>query len=194
MGLAAKEAARSNCMQVYWGAIIVSRAGSIIGRGHTEVNSDDMFRFCTPSCIRKDIRSCTQTELCGSTHAETNAVEDALAQGNRILLQGSVMFLYGYKEDPIKPIVMRYYPCMPCAKVMAKYKIDRLWFVQPTADPRNERELMWLPYDLSQRDKKYLPGFIQTPQFTWNAGHYLGLEGHDIEDVDTESKEKLWDV
>ena len=184
---AKKVAKNSNCETTHWGAVLVNWRGKIIGRGHNYVPHDDLFRYCRP-CIRVDIRSGTQQELCGATHAEVNCIEDAIAEHGVDNVLYCEMYLYGYSEiegTPNKPIVMLYYPCMTCSIKMMQYKVDKIWFYRPVARTPKERD--WLPHSVTE---KFLPDFITGNQFWFHPGIWLGLEGHEFK-FDTESVIKL---
>lgn len=153
---AKKEALRSNCQQSHWGAVLVNSNGEIIGRGFTYVPIDDLFRYCNP-CIRKHIRSGTQIEKCSSQHAEVMVFFNALAEYDMLDIIHADMYIYGYSEaegDPSTPILIDYYPCMHCAKVMLIFKLRRLYLNRPVA--RNKSEAIYLPSkDDQQGDLKY---------------------------------------
>lgn len=188
--LAKAECQYSNCPEVKWGAVLVNAEGVVVGQGFNYVPDDKLMRYCNP-CIRTRIRSCTQNEKCAATHAEDNAIADALDKHG---VEGATfcdMYLFGYRDNPDIPIVMRYYPCMPCARKLIQYKVQNLWFYQPTADPENETEMKWLPYNANKPWAKFLPHFITGDQFWWHPGHWLGMEGHEIKDVKLRSREKI---
>jgi len=191
MKRAAKVAKKSNCEMVHWGAVLVKN-GKIIGRGFNNVSQQALYRFCKPTCIRKGIRSCTQTEMCAATHAEANAIDDALVKNKLRWIKNADMYIYGYKSEINIPIVLKYYPCMTCAIKMIQYGVNAVWFYQPTADLNNEEEMKWLPYDNTKPWAKYLPNFITGDQLWWHPGHYLGLEGHDIKDIRTDDNRKIY--
>ncbi len=186
--LAKEQCIYSNCQEVYWGAVLVSLDGEVIGKGFNYVPSDALMRYCNP-CIRTKIRSCTQSEKCAATHAEDNAIADALGGHNIDKISNSDMYIFGFRDSPNVPIVLRYYPCMPCARKLIQYRIRNLWLYQPTA--KNFKERKWLPFDEERMWAKFLPHFITGDQLWWHPGHWLGLEGSEIKDVDVKSKEKI---
>lgn len=191
MKRAANIAKKSTCSEVHWGAILV-KDGKIIGRGFNNVSRQELYRHCKPICIREGIRSCTQQEMCSATHAEANAIDDALEKYGHKVIKNSDMYIYGYRDHIDIPIVMRYYPCMTCALKMIQYSVHAVWFYQPTADPNNEEEMKWLPYDAARPWAKYLPNFITGDQLWWHPGHWLGLEGHDIDDINMNDNGKYY--
>ena len=177
--IAKEEARHSNCEQTHWGAVLVNWKGEIIGLGHNHVPHPDLFRYCKP-CIRRKIRSCEEVEKCAAIHAEEDAILDVWRNGLRIE-PDTDMYLYGYNEVegiPDKPIIMRYYPCMACARFILYHpNIKRLWFYRPVAT--TEEEKLWLPFPRHEKDynRPYLPDFITGNQIWWHPGVYMGLEG-----------------
>jgi len=179
---AKEEARKSNCDQNHWGAVLVDWRGKIIGRGHNHVPHPDLFRYCKP-CIRVDIRSCTEQERCAAVHAEEDAIINVYKNGNSID-KDTDMYLYGYNEVegiPDNPIVMKFYPCMLCARFIIRYKVARVWFFRPVAETEQER--LWLPFPKHEKDygKPYLPDYIEMNQFWFHPGVWLGLEGHELQ-------------
>jgi deoxycytidylate deaminase len=188
---AKKEAMKSTCVVTHWGAVLVDWQGRIVARGHNQVAHTDLYRYCKP-CIRKDIRSCTETERCAAIHAEVDVIQNALRNGHKNMKYLS-MYLYGYSElegTPDEPILIRYYPCMACAKELLHFKVGNIWFYRPVAVTEEERD--WLPFPKHEQDydKTYLPDFIRGNQLWFHAGMWLGLEGHTIS-IDTGEVFKL---
>jgi len=180
---AKKQAQESNCQESHWGAVLVNQQGKIIGRGFTYIPTEDLFRYCNP-CIRKHIRSGTQTEKCSSQHAEVMVFFNALDEYDMSDITYSDMYLYGYSEiegSPSIPILIQYYPCMHCAKVMLSFKLSKLWMYRPVA--KNEAELIYLPknegnvkYNLTL-NQHYKLDSIEGKQLWYHPSIWLGLAG-----------------
>ena len=108
LNIAEVVSARSTCLKVLMGAIIV-REDQIIAAGyagaprHTKSSMEHGF------CLRKklNIPSGTQYEMCRSVHAEQNAIINAARAG--VSLLGGDMFIYGESRETNKPL--NAFPC-----------------------------------------------------------------------------------
>ena len=183
---AQKEAELSNCQQTHWGAVLVNWQGKIIGRGHNYVPHDDLFRHCNP-CIRKNIRSCTQHEMCSARHAEVLCLEDSAAEHGVDAAVDGDMFIYGYSEiegNKHMPIIMDIYPCMDCAKAIIASKVKKVWFYRPTA--QNAEESLWLPKRAHRERmdirtmRAYVLDYIQGKQIWYHPSIWLELAGKSL--------------
>lgn len=194
---ARKQAELSNCQQTHWGAILVNWQGKIIGRGFNYVPDDQLLRHCNP-CIRRNIRSCTQHEMCSARHAEVLCLENAAVEyGVDAAIDGD-MYIYGYSEiegNVNRPIIMEIYPCNDCAKAIIAAKVKRVFFYRPTA--QNKEEELWLPkkvggerLDLNSM-RTYAIDFIEGKQLWFHPSMWLGLAGKTLTSRDVKHRFKL---
>lgn len=185
MNEARKQALESNCQQTHWGAIVVDHEGEIIGRGFNYVPTDELYRYCNP-CIRKDIRSSTQHEMCSARHAEVIALENVAVEHGIDGAEYCDMYLYGYnaiEDRSDKPIIMEYYPCMDCAKAMIYFGVQRVFLYRPVATTKEEE--LWLPKDelgdinrySFDLQRKYKLDWISNKQLWYHPSVWLGLAG-----------------
>lgn len=183
---AKKEAVSSNCQQTHWGAILLDWQGKIIGRGHNYVPHDDLFRHCNP-CIRRNIRSCTQHEMCSARHAEILCLEAAAVEHGVDAAIDGEMYIYGYSEiegNKNVPIIMDIYPCMDCAKAIITAKVKKVWFYRPVA--QSAEEALWLPKRAGREKmdirtmRTYVLDHIEGKQLWYHPSIWLGLAGKSL--------------
>ncbi len=117
---------KSNCLCVFFGAIIV-KDDQIISTGY--VGSPRKTKECLDLgfCVRRKnkIKSGTGYEMCRSVHAEMNAIINAARSG--VSLLGGDMYLYGAKRNKhnkLEPI--KTYPCLLCKKMIINAGLKRL--------------------------------------------------------------------
>jgi len=91
-----EEAKKSTCKKSQRAATIVKN-GEILGKGHNKVTIE---KYCDP-CIREGIKDNSRVELCSATHAEQEAILDALKKGKNI--EGSRMYHIKLKNGEVKP-------------------------------------------------------------------------------------------
>jgi len=123
LNIAQVVSARSTCLKVLMGAIIV-RGDQIIAAGyagaprHTKSSMEHGF------CLRKklNIPSGTQYELCRSVHAEQNAIINAARAG--VSLLGGDMFIYGESRETNRPLDA--FPCFICKKMIINCDLKRV--------------------------------------------------------------------
>jgi dCMP deaminase len=115
--------ARSTCLKVLMGAIIV-KEDQIIAAGyagaprHTKSSMEHNF------CLRKKlgILSGTHYEMCRSVHAEQNAIINAARAG--VSLLGGDMFIYGESRETHQP--SNAFPCFICKKMIINCGLTRV--------------------------------------------------------------------
>lgn len=130
LNIAQVVAARSTCLKVSMGAIILKEdqiiaAGYVGAPRHTRSSSEHGF------CLRKklNIPSGTQYELCRSVHAEQNAIINAARAG--VSLLGGDIFIYGESRESNQPI--NAFPCFICKKMIINCELKRV--ITSTNDP-----------------------------------------------------------
>lgn len=123
LNIARVVSARSTCLKVAMGAIIV-KEDQIIAAGyagaprHTKSSSEHGF------CLRKklNIPSGTQYEMCRSVHAEQNAIINAARAG--VSLLGGDIFIYGESRETDQAI--NAFPCFICKKMLINCGLKRV--------------------------------------------------------------------
>lgn len=101
---------RSTCIKRKVGAVLVIDS-HILSTGYNGVPSG--FRHCTTeTCVRKNLKSGQDPELCRGVHAEINCIIQAAIHGTSI------------KGDSI--LYTTTFPCMSCLKLIINAGIKRL--------------------------------------------------------------------
>lgn len=111
---ALKEAEKSPCLRMHFGAVIVKN-GIEIGRG----NNKPPYEACE-TCMREDkkITPRTRAEYCKSLHAEQWAILDALKR--KEYLKDAVMFVAGYNPRKGKDTIFyNRFTCTLCSRMIA---------------------------------------------------------------------------
>ncbi len=116
-------AARSTCLKVMMGAIIV-REDQIISAGYAGAPRQTKSSMEHGFCLRQKlgIPSGTQYELCRSVHAEQNAIINAARSG--VSLLGGDIFIYG-ESRPTKT-TLNAFPCFICKKMLINCGLKRV--------------------------------------------------------------------
>jgi len=123
LNIAEVVSARSTCLKVLMGAIIV-KEDQIIAAGyagaprHTKSSAEHNF------CLRKklNIPSGTQYEMCRSVHAEQNAIINAARAG--VSLLGGDIFIFGFSRETSQ--VINAFPCFICKKMIINCGLKRV--------------------------------------------------------------------
>ena len=116
-------AARSTCLKVLMGAIIV-KEDQIIATGYVGSPRKTRSSLDHGFCLRQklNIPSGTQYELCRSVHAEQNAIINAARAG--VSLLGGDMFIHGeYRQDHR---ILNAFPCFICKKMIINAGLRRV--------------------------------------------------------------------
>jgi len=127
LDIARATAARSNCINKHWGAIIV-KDDEIISTGYNgaprgRINCCDL-GYCYR--IKAQIPRGTQYETCRSVHAEANAIISA----SRKDMLHSTMYIYGW-DVVYNRIVTKPDSCMMCKRMIINAGIDEVIFADP---------------------------------------------------------------
>jgi deoxycytidylate deaminase len=109
MKVAAEEAEKSGCKKSKRGSLVV-KDGKIIGRGYVKPTIE---KLCDP-CIRENIHTNGQAELCCALHAEWVALLDALKAGNS--LEGATLYHIKVKNGEIRPA--KSLSCTICSRLI----------------------------------------------------------------------------
>ena len=124
MGIAKSVGAKSNCLMVAHGCIIV-RDDQIMSTGY--VGAPRKTKDCMELgyCIRRknNVESGKGYEMCRSVHAEMNAIINA-ARAGVSLLNGD-MYLYASKKADGGTVSVKSYPCLLCKKMIINAGIKR---------------------------------------------------------------------
>lgn len=123
LSIARVVAARSTCLKVLMGAIIV-KEDQIIATGYVGAPRKTRSSLDHGFCLRQklNIPSGTQYELCRSVHAEQNAIINA-ARAGVSLLSGD-MFIHGeYRQDHR---ILNAFPCFICKKMIINAGLRRV--------------------------------------------------------------------
>jgi len=129
LSIARVVAARSTCLKVLMGAIIV-KEDQIIATGYVGAPRKTRSSLDHGFCLRQklNIPSGTQYELCRSVHAEQNAIINAARAG--VSLFGGDIYIYGSSPGESKPI--NAFPCFICKKMIINCGLKRV--ICSTAD------------------------------------------------------------
>jgi len=114
MKVAAEEAERSGCKKSKRGSIVVKN-GRIIGRGYVKPTIE---KLCNP-CIRENVHTNGQLELCCAIHAEQLAILDALKSGES--LEGAAIYHIKVKNGEIRPA--KNLSCTICSRMILEVGI-----------------------------------------------------------------------
>jgi dCMP deaminase len=123
LNIARVVSARSTCLKVCMGAIIV-KEDQIIATGYVGAPRHTRSSMEHGFCLRKklNIPSGSQYELCRSVHAEQNAIINAARAG--VSLIGGDIFIYGESRETDKPIDA--FPCFICKKMLINCDLKRV--------------------------------------------------------------------
>ncbi len=101
---------RSTCIKRKIGAVLIKDT-HIISTGYNGAPSG--FKHCTPeTCVRKNLKSGQNPELCRGVHAEINCIIQAAIHGTSI--QGNIS------------LFTTHFPCMSCLKLVINAGIKRI--------------------------------------------------------------------
>jgi len=129
LNIAKEVSARSTCLKVLIGAIIV-REDQIVATGYVgaprKTKSSDEWGYCLRQKL--GVPSGSKYELCRSVHAEQNAIINAARAG--VSLYNGDMFIYGEKRDSGETI--NAFPCFICKKMIINAGLKRV--VSSTSD------------------------------------------------------------
>lgn len=124
LGIAKAVSAKSNCLSVAFGCVIV-RDDQIISTGY--VGSPRKTKECAEigHCMRRkyNIESGKNYEFCRSVHAEMNAIINA-ARAGVSLLHGD-MYLFGHRYEDERFKLLKAYPCLICKRMIINAGIKR---------------------------------------------------------------------
>ena len=150
--------ARSTCLKVLMGAIIV-REDQIIAAGYAGAPRHTRSSMEHGFCLRKklNIPSGTQYEMCRSVHAEQNAIINAARAGVGLL--GGDMFIYGESRETDQPLDA--FPCFICKKMIINCGIKRV--ISSVKDPEKNYQVFlvddwvkeWQKKDIIEDKYKY---------------------------------------
>ncbi|MFH1727628.1 MAG: dCMP deaminase family protein [Pseudomonadota bacterium] len=125
LSIANQISARSTCMHIKIGAIIV-RDDQIIAAGYVGAPRKTMDCFQRDECLRRklNIPSGHRYELCRSIHAEMNAIINASRAG--VSLLNGDMYIYGERLDNGKTIKINAFPCFICKKMIINSGLNKV--------------------------------------------------------------------
>jgi len=112
----------SNCKKRGVGCVI-AKQGMVIGSGYNAIGD-----ACKEKCSREGLKSGERQDLCKGTHAE---IESFRVVENKEDLQGA-------------DIYVSCFPCIECAKEIAKYKIKNVYYIE---NYDNNAALNFLTYE-----------------------------------------------
>ena len=103
---------RSTCMKRKVGAVLV-KDSHIVSTGYN--GAPPSFKHCTPdTCVRKNLKSGENPELCRGVHAEINCIIQAAIHGTSI------------KGNTI--LYTTTFPCMSCLKLLKNAGVKRILY------------------------------------------------------------------
>ena len=109
--------------ECWWAAVPETDAAAVYGEGYNHKVSDVLKNF---NCceLRKSIPSGMRTEFCGAIHAETMALQEALANGAK--LSECVLYVAGLNGDESFFDNSKGFYCLPCAKELYHAGIKKI--------------------------------------------------------------------
>jgi dCMP deaminase len=132
MSFAKLAASRSTCLRRQVGAVAVKN-NQIIATGYNGAASKQ--RHCLDiGCLRENIPSGTQHELCRAVHAEQNLICQAAKNG--VSLEGSILYC-------------THQPCSICAKMIINAGISRTIYEEGYPDDTTKQLLKEKLYQLT---------------------------------------------
>ena len=123
LNIAREVAARSTCLKVLMGAIIV-REDQIVATGYVGAPRGTKSSLDWGHCLRRELNipSGSKYELCRSVHEEQNAIINAARAG--VSLLGGDLYLFGCRREDGEPLDA--FPCFICKKMIINAGLERV--------------------------------------------------------------------